>query len=138
VSANNKEVVLRHPFDPAAMIVKTKMSGAKQCWTTHSHQAGMPKLPLHTYNIMPITALYPLFLDAGRVLRNPTMAACNVTTQNPRTLLNKVDTWVKNRNQEPIPVDRQFTTDDARIKLKQLYPAIQHSQDTIIQVILIG
>jgi hypothetical protein len=44
----------------------------------------------------------------------------------PRTLTKEVDAWVNNRNQEPIPVDWRFTTDDARIKLKQLYPAIQH------------
>ena len=43
-----------------------------------------------------------------------------------RALTKEVDVWMNNRNQEPIPVDWQFTTDDARIKLKQLYPAMQH------------
>ena len=33
--------------------------------------------------------------------------------------------WQEQRNREAIRVDRRFTTQDARIKLKSLYPSIQ-------------
>ncbi len=33
--------------------------------------------------------------------------------------------WCKQRNEERSVVDRQFTTEDARIKLKRLYPVIK-------------
>ena len=34
--------------------------------------------------------------------------------------------WESQRNQDGIRVDWRFTTEDARIKLKSLYPSIQH------------
>lgn len=36
----------------------------------------------------------------------------------------QVQAWVKQRNDKSSKVDWQFTTDDARIKLKRLYPSI--------------
>jgi hypothetical protein len=36
-----------------------------------------------------------------------------------------VAAWERRRNQEQGAVDRRFTTADARIKLKRLYPSIQ-------------
>ena len=36
----------------------------------------------------------------------------------------EVDAWLKNRNKEAHIVDWRFTVDDARIKLKKLYPTI--------------
>lgn len=41
------------------------------------------------------------------------------------TLRQEVAAWVQRRNATTGPVDWQFTTADARIKLKQLYPSIQ-------------
>ena len=41
------------------------------------------------------------------------------------TLKQEVDTWVQERNQNPRPMDWRFTTEDARIKLKRLYPSLQ-------------
>ena len=38
-----------------------------------------------------------------------------------------VDLWQANRNQAQVTVDWRFTTTDARIKLKRLYPAIHES-----------
>ena len=38
----------------------------------------------------------------------------------------EVSSWLENRNQKQSTVDWQFTTDDARIKLKRLYPKITH------------
>jgi len=38
------------------------------------------------------------------------------------TLVQKVSAWAKNRNQESVGCDWRFTTKDARIKLKSLYP----------------
>ena len=41
------------------------------------------------------------------------------------TLRHEVAAWVTERNAPRAPVSWQFTTDDARIKLKHLYPSIQ-------------
>ena len=40
------------------------------------------------------------------------------------TLKREVEAWVKNRNSKKSKVDWRFTTSDARIKLKRLYPTI--------------
>jgi len=41
------------------------------------------------------------------------------------TLACEVDAWVQKRNSQDTWIDWRFTTDDARIKLKKLYPSIQ-------------
>ena len=41
------------------------------------------------------------------------------------TLRREVDAWQQRRNREAVRVDWRFTTADARIKLKSLYPSIQ-------------
>lgn len=41
------------------------------------------------------------------------------------TLASEVAAWQQQRNEAETTVDWQFTTEDARIKLKQLYPSIQ-------------
>ena len=43
------------------------------------------------------------------------------------TLRREVDAWQDQRNRDMARVDWRFTTNDARIKLKSLYPAIQNS-----------
>ena len=43
------------------------------------------------------------------------------------SLCREVDAWQEPRNRQSTRVDWRFTTDDARIKLKSLYPSIQHS-----------
>ena len=40
-------------------------------------------------------------------------------------LKREIDAWQKQRNEEAVHVNWRFTTDDARIKLKSLYPSIQ-------------
>ena len=40
-------------------------------------------------------------------------------------LSKEVQSWVDERNQKSTKVDWRFTTEDARIKLKRLYPSIQ-------------
>jgi len=40
------------------------------------------------------------------------------------TLIQEVEAWEQQRNQTSSAVDWQFTTEDARIKLNQLYPSI--------------
>jgi transposase len=42
------------------------------------------------------------------------------------TLQKEVLSWLKQRNNEASKVDWQFTTEDARIKLKKLYPTLTH------------
>jgi hypothetical protein len=39
------------------------------------------------------------------------------------TLINEVTAWNQERNQQAAQVDWQFTTQDARVKLKRLYPS---------------
>ena len=41
------------------------------------------------------------------------------------TLTQEVAAWEQTRNASPRPVNWRFTTLDARIKLKRLYPSIQ-------------
>ena len=41
-------------------------------------------------------------------------------------LRREVGAWQHQRNQDAIRVDWRFTTEDARIKLKSLYPSLQH------------
>lgn len=41
------------------------------------------------------------------------------------TLVIEVDAWTTGRNNANVTVDWQFTTDDARIKLKRLYPVLK-------------
>jgi hypothetical protein len=48
-------------------------------------------------------------------------------TPSLRSLINKVSPWTRERNGRQCGVDWQFTTADARIKLKSLYPHIQLS-----------
>ena len=43
----------------------------------------------------------------------------------PATLQRYVAAWQTQRNQRHVKADWQFTTADARIKLKRLYPSIQ-------------
>ena len=42
-----------------------------------------------------------------------------------KTWAKEVSTWEKERNERSVKVDWQFTTADARIKLKRLYPTIE-------------
>jgi DDE superfamily endonuclease len=51
----------------------------------------------------------------------------NRRIDNPKTLAREVKAWEKQRNQAKCRIDWRFTTKDARIKLKRLYPSIQLS-----------
>lgn len=42
------------------------------------------------------------------------------------TLKKEVTAWTNNRNKKQVKVNWQFTTDDARVKLKKLYPIINN------------
>lgn len=48
----------------------------------------------------------------------------NRRISNKETLIQEVEAWEQQRNQSSFPVDWQFTTEDARIKLTKLYPSI--------------
>lgn len=48
---------------------------------------------------------------------------CRIPDQ--EILRKKVNAWVKARNAHPSPMEWRFTTEDARIKLKKLYPSIK-------------
>jgi hypothetical protein len=44
---------------------------------------------------------------------------------NISNLESEVDAWAEKRNAKKAKVDWRFTTDDARIKLKKIYPSIE-------------
>jgi len=48
------------------------------------------------------------------------------------TIQSEVAAWQQRRNETNRPIDCQFTTDDARIKLRQLYP-VELEEDLQIQ-----
>ena len=41
------------------------------------------------------------------------------------TLCHEIAAWQRDRNRSAKPVDWRFRTEDARIKLKSLYPSVQ-------------
>ncbi len=41
------------------------------------------------------------------------------------TLKNEIAQWEKDRNEHPSPMNWRFTSEDARIKLKKLYPSLE-------------
>jgi hypothetical protein len=43
------------------------------------------------------------------------------------TLRDEITAWEEERNNRETSIDWQFTTDDARIKLNQLYPVLEDS-----------
>ena len=45
---------------------------------------------------------------------------------NQQVLRREVGAWQHQRNRDAVQVDWRLTTDDARIKLKSLYPSFQH------------
>jgi hypothetical protein len=45
-------------------------------------------------------------------------------------VLEKLIAWVDRRNAQQIGIDWRFTTDDARIKLKRLYPVVNVQEST--------
>ena len=49
---------------------------------------------------------------------------------NQETFKQEVAAWEERRNREAHTVNWQFTTTDARLKLKRLYSSIQTSQST--------
>lgn len=46
------------------------------------------------------------------------------------TVANKATAWEQRRNQMQVTIDWRFTTDDARIKLKRLYPIVKVQNST--------
>jgi hypothetical protein len=43
-----------------------------------------------------------------------------------QSLINAVDSWQKERNERKVAVNWRFATEDARIKLKGLYPVLEN------------
>jgi hypothetical protein len=55
---------------------------------------------------------------------NPALAAPTVRGDAQPTLIEMVRIWEGDRNNRSIKIDWQFTTEDARIKLRRLYPKL--------------
>lgn len=47
-----------------------------------------------------------------------------------QTLIEEIDAWQQERNRAQVIIDWQFTTDDARTKLKRLYPIFKEQQSS--------
>ncbi len=45
-------------------------------------------------------------------------------SDNEQGLIDQAQIWERDRNHEMVKADRQFTKEDARIKLRKLYPTI--------------
>jgi len=49
----------------------------------------------------------------------------NRRIEDPEAMRRQVAAWEEDRNERGIEVQRRFTTADARIKLRRLYPSVQ-------------
>jgi len=115
----------------------------------HYRQAECIRLVLDNLNIHTIASLYQAFTpaEARRLARRLdlhhtpkhgswlniaevelsalTQQCLNRRVPDMETLRRQTQAWTDERNAKQKGVDWQFTTDDARIKLKRLYPEIQ-------------
>ena len=65
------------------------------------------------------------WLNIAEIELNVLMGQClNRRIDNILTIRNEVKAWEKHRNNKKAKINWQFRTDDARIKLKRLYPTI--------------
>src|SRR5438132_14290223 len=65
---------------------------------------------------------------AGSIWRNPSSASfrpsASIGVSHKQTLIDEIAAWEDDRNVNHAKADWQFTSADARIKLKYLYPSI--------------
>jgi len=65
------------------------------------------------------------WLNMAEIELNVLMGQClNRRIDNTATIRKEVRAWEKDRNNKKAKINWQFRTDDARIKLKRLYPTI--------------
>ena len=65
------------------------------------------------------------WLNMAEIELNVLMGQClNRRIDNMKTMKQEVDAWKEHRNNKKAVINWQFTTKDARIKLKKLYPSI--------------
>ena len=65
------------------------------------------------------------WLNMAEIELNVLMGQClKRRIDNMSTIREEVDAWQHNRNNKKAVINWQFTTDDARIKLKRLYPTL--------------
>ena len=71
------------------------------------------------------------WLNMAEIELNVLMGQClNRRIDNTATIRKEVRAWEKDRNNKKAKINWQFRTDDARIKLKRLYPTISSWHDT--------
>jgi hypothetical protein len=67
------------------------------------------------------------WLNMAEIELNVLMGQClNRRIDNMKTMKEEVKAWESNRNNKKAVINWQFTTQDARIKLKRLYPTIMY------------
>ena len=65
------------------------------------------------------------WLDIAEIMLSVLSRQClNRRIPDMETLIQEIEAWMKVHNQHLKPVDWRFTTEDARIKLRKLYPTI--------------
>lgn len=70
------------------------------------------------------------WLDMAKSELSVLSRQCLDRVPDKRTLIEEVTVWQNDRNNNHAKADWQFTTTDARIKLKRLYPAMSATQST--------
>ncbi len=78
-----------------------------------------PKLEIH------YTPKHGSWLNIAEIELSHLSRQClNRRIPDQETFIHETNAWCKRRNESNATVDWQFTTDDARIKLKRLYPIL--------------
>lgn len=81
----------------------------------------LDKLEIH------YTPKHGSWLDMAEIEFSVLQRQClNCRIPDQETLKRKAADWEQNRNKKSVKVKWRFTTDDARIKLKKLYPSIEN------------
>ena len=78
-----------------------------------------PQDPLH-----PVVCMDETSVQCIKEVRPPIVTEPGQSERYMQTVTTEIATWVKDRNQKTWPADWRFTTEDARIKLKRLYPKL--------------
>ncbi len=121
-----KELIDQHyPYAEKIVLVMDNLNTHKvaslyEAFSPEEARRLIEKLEIH------YTPKHGSWLDMAETeLSTLTRQCLNRRIPNRLTLEREVAAWEKSRNEAEATVDWQFTTKDARIKLKRLYPSIQ-------------
>ena len=119
-----KDIVMMYPEAEKITLVLDNLNthaGASlyECFVPEAARMLLDKLDIH------YTPKHGSWLNVAEIELSHLSRQClDRRIPDQDTLSNEVQAWTRKRNAEQTCVDWQFTTDDARIKLKHLYPVI--------------